>query len=110
MDEVTQYISDRDLLQKRANEARMRLVAVELEAAAAQLARAERAADAKQRIAAIKEARATVAFAARFPIPDEAQAARLEELQARLEDLSAMYLRNPLTRTPPTLRGHKYLK
>ena len=109
MDEVREYTDQSEDLVKRADAARMRLVAVEIEAAAALLTRAERAPDTKQRVALLKEARATVSFASRFAMPEGEPASRLEELRVRLEELSAMYL-NPLARTPPHLRGHKYLK
>jgi hypothetical protein len=97
---------DRGELRKRAGAARSRLLAVEIEAATDLLARAERASDSKQRVAAIREARATVAFASRLvPSVADSQAdalvTRLAELQARVEELAALHLRSPLPLVSP---------
>ena len=91
-----------DDLWKRASEARSRLVRTEMDAAEWLVARAERLTDPKERARCLKEARATVAFAARVAGADalpegDAIAMRLDELRLRMDALSTVQLRVPLT-------------
>jgi hypothetical protein len=90
-----------DDLLRRASEARARLVRTEIDAAAALVARAERLTDSQERVRCLREARATVAFAARIagahPLPDDEEVTkRLDELGLRLDALSSVYVRSRL--------------
>ena len=79
-----------DDLEKRSNDAGIRLVMIEMEAAAVMLSRLESMRDPKQRMQSLKEARATLALASRLAshvqFPDKRDVSnRLQQLWERVD-------------------------